>query len=45
MSDGKKTETVSEGIKYLREKKQESQEKLGEAIGLSQNSISKLEKG
>lgn len=37
--------TVGERIKYLREKKQESQEKLGEAIGLSQNSISKLEKG
>lgn len=45
MSDGKKPETVGERIKYLREKKQESQEKLGEAIGLSQNSISKLEKG
>ena len=37
--------TVGERIKYLREKKGESQEKLGEAIGLSQNSISKLEKG
>ena len=37
--------TVGERIKDLREKKQESQEKLGEAIGLSQNSISKLEKG
>jgi hypothetical protein len=37
--------TVGARIKYLREKKQESQEKLGEAIGLSQNSISKLEKG
>ncbi|MCC0630319.1 MULTISPECIES: helix-turn-helix transcriptional regulator [unclassified Clostridioides] len=36
---------VGERIKYLREKKGESQEKLGEAIGLSQNSISKLEKG
>lgn len=45
MSEGKKPETVGERIKYLREKKQESQEKLGEAIGLSQNSISKLEKG
>lgn len=45
MSEGKKSETVGERIKYLREKKQESQEKLGEAIGLSQNSISKLEKG
>lgn len=38
-------ETVGERIKYLREKKGESQEKLGEAIGLSQNSISKLEQG
>lgn len=38
-------QTVGERIKYLREKKGESQEKLGEAIGLSQNSISKLEKG
>lgn len=37
--------TVGERIKYLREKNRESQEKLGEAIGLSQNSISKLEKG
>ena len=37
--------TVGERIKYLREKRGESQEKLGEAIGLSQNSISKLEKG
>lgn len=37
--------TVGERIKYLREKAKESQEKLGEAIGLSQNSISKLEKG
>ena len=45
MSESKKPETVGERIKYLREKKQESQEKLGEAIGLSQNSISKLEKG
>lgn len=38
-------QTVGERIKYLREKKGESQKKLGEAIGLSQNSISKLEKG
>lgn len=38
-------QTVGERIKYLREKNGESQEKLGEAIGLSQNSISKLEKG
>lgn len=45
MTDNKKPETVGKRIKYLREKKQESQEKLGEAIGLSQNSISKLEKG
>lgn len=37
--------TVGERIKYLREKKGESQETLGRAIGLSQNSISKLEKG
>ena len=36
---------VGERIKKLRENKGESQEKLGEAIGLSQNSISKLEKG
>ena len=40
----KTLKTVGERIKYLREKKGESQEKLGEAIGLSQNSISKLEK-
>lgn len=40
----KTPKTVGERIKYLREKKGESQEKLGEAIGLSQNSISKLEK-
>jgi transcriptional regulator with XRE-family HTH domain len=38
-------QTVGERIKFLREKNNESQEKLGEAIGLSQNSISKLEKG
>lgn len=37
--------TVGARIKYLREKKGESQEILGKAIGLSQNSISKLEKG
>lgn len=36
---------VGERIKNLRESKGESQEKLGEAVGLSQNSISKLEKG
>lgn len=45
MSNKGTPKTVGERIKYLREKKQESQEKLGEAIGLSQNSISKLEKG
>ncbi|MCI9125936.1 MAG: helix-turn-helix transcriptional regulator [Eubacterium sp.] len=40
-------EPISVGgrIKKLREEKGESQEKLGEAVGLSQNSISKLEKG
>lgn len=37
--------TVGARIKCLREKKGESQEILGKAIGLSQNSISKLEKG
>ena len=37
--------SVGERIKNLREEKGESQEKLGEAVGLSQNSISKLEKG
>ena len=37
--------TVGERIKFLRQKKGESQKKLGEIIGLSQNSISKLEKG
>ena len=37
--------TIGERIKILREKNKESQEKLGEAINLSQNSISKLEKG
>ena len=45
MNNKETPKTVGERIKYLREKKQESQEKLGEAIGLSQNSISKLEKG
>lgn len=45
MNSKETPQTVGERIKYLREKKQESQEKLGEAIGLSQNSISKLEKG
>ena len=37
--------TVGERIKYLREEKKESQTALGKAIGLSQNAISKLEKG
>lgn len=45
MSNATEPKTVGERIKYLREKNKESQEKLGEAIGLSQNSISKLEKG
>lgn len=45
MNMNSELKTVGERIKYLREKKGESQEKLGEAIGLSQNSISKLEKG
>lgn len=40
-----KPQTVGKRIKLLREKKGESQKELGEAIGLSQNSISKLEKG
>lgn len=35
--------TVGERIKQLRKNKGESQAKLGEVIGLSQNSISKLE--
>jgi len=45
MIDNNTPKTVGERIKYLREKKGESQETLGRAIGLSQNSISKLEKG
>lgn len=45
MSNQESPKTVGERIKYLREKNKESQEKLGDAIGLSQNSISKLEKG
>lgn len=45
MSNNITPKTIGERIKYLREKNKESQEKLGEAIGLSQNSISKLEKG
>ncbi|MBV7273752.1 helix-turn-helix transcriptional regulator [Clostridiaceae bacterium UIB06] len=45
MDNNFEPKTVGERIKYLREKKGESQEKLGEAIGLSQNSISKIEKG
>ncbi|MDF2988299.1 MAG: Helix-turn-helix domain [Eubacterium sp.] len=41
----KKLESVGQRIKMLREKKGESQAELGNAIGLSQNSISKIEKG
>ncbi len=37
--------TVGERIKYLREKKGETQEKLGDAVGLSQKSISNIENG
>jgi transcriptional regulator with XRE-family HTH domain len=37
--------SIGERIKKLREKKGESQEALGKAINLSQNSISKLENG
>lgn len=37
--------SVGERIKKLREEKGESQEKLGKSLGLSQNSISKIEKG
>ena len=37
--------SIGERIKQLREKKGESQTKLGEIIGLSQNAISKIEKG
>ncbi|MDF2521752.1 MAG: response transcriptional repressor, RecA-mediated autopeptidase [Clostridia bacterium] len=45
MNNENELKTVGERIKFLREKKGISQEKLGDAIGLSQNSISKLEKG
>lgn len=38
-------QTVGERIKFLREKNGESQQKLGEILGLTQNAISKLEKG
>lgn len=45
MDSNYEPQTVGERIKHLREKKGDSQTKLGDAIGLSQNSISKLEKG
>lgn len=45
MDNKKEPKTVGERIKLLREKNGESQAELGNAIGLSQNSISKLEKG
>lgn len=38
-------QTVGERIKFLREKNGESQQKLGEILGLTQNAISKLENG
>lgn len=45
MDIDKRLSEVGNRIKLLREKNKESQEKLGDAIGLSQNSISKIEKG
>ena len=45
MNYGNEPKTVGERIKYLREKKGETQEKLGDAIGLSQKSVSNIEKG
>ncbi len=38
-------QTVGERIKFLRKKNGESQQKLGEILGLTQNAISKLENG
>lgn len=39
------SETIGERIKYLRKEKGLSQEELGNAIGLTQNNISKMENG
>ena len=43
MKSEKEPKTVGERIKFLREKNGESQKELGDALGLTQNSISKLE--
>lgn len=45
MNIEKENKEIGKRIKLLREKKGESQEELGKAIGLSQNSISKIERG
>lgn len=45
MNNQKQTETVGQRIKKLRQEKGETQVELGDAIGLSQNSISKIESG